>query len=90
MRREHRDAGGLVITIDREHAPASRRSRARCGVTACVVTSDDLSASAGIAAFAAGSEPWLVAVRMVSEGVDIARLGVGVCATTTTSEFLFR
>jgi superfamily II DNA or RNA helicase len=55
-----------------------------------VVTSDDPNASAGIASFAAGSEPWLVAVRMVSEGVDIPRLRVGVYATTTTTELFFR
>src|SRR5207237_7234135 len=37
-----------------------------------------------------GREPWLVAVRMVSEGVDIPRLRVGVYATTTTTELFFR
>ena len=40
--------------------------------------------------FAAGPTPWLVAVRMVSEGVDIPRLRVGVYATTTTTELFFR
>src|SRR5881296_3505463 len=43
-----------------------------------------------IAAFAAGNSEWLVAVRMVSEGVDIPRLRVGVFATTTTTELFFR
>src|SRR5205085_620712 len=43
-----------------------------------------------ISRFAAGSEPWIVAVRMVSEGVDIPRLRVGVFATTTTTELFFR
>jgi superfamily II DNA or RNA helicase len=62
----------------------------RLGVSACVVTSDDPGASAEIARFAASSEPWLVAVRMVSEGVDIPRLRVGVYATTTATELFFR
>jgi superfamily II DNA or RNA helicase len=91
VRREQPDAGGLVIAIDQEHARGiAGMLHARFGVTARVVTSDDPQASAGIAAFAAGSEPWLVAVRMVSEGVDIPRLRVGVYATTTTTELFFR
>lgn len=55
-----------------------------------VVTSDDPDASDKIAAFAAGRDPWLVAVRMVGEGVDIPRLRVGVYATTTTTDLFFR
>jgi superfamily II DNA or RNA helicase len=91
VRREQPDAGGLVIAIDQEHARGIAAMLAgRFGVQARVVTSDDPQASAGIAAFAAGTEPWLVAVRMVSEGVDIPRLRVGVYATTTTTELFFR
>jgi superfamily II DNA or RNA helicase len=55
-----------------------------------VATSDDAGASDRIAAFATSDAPWLVAVRMVSEGVDIPRLRVGVYATTTTTELFFR
>jgi superfamily II DNA or RNA helicase len=54
------------------------------------VTSDDPDASDRIAAFAAGRDAWLVAVRMVSEGVDIPRLRVGVYATTVTTDLFFR
>jgi superfamily II DNA or RNA helicase len=91
VRREQPDAGGLVIATDQEHARGiATILRMRFGTTARVVTSDDPGASAGIAAFAAGSEPWLVAVRMVSEGVDIPRLRVGVYATTTATELFFR
>jgi superfamily II DNA or RNA helicase len=91
VRREQPDAGGLVIATDQEHARGiATILRMRFGTTARVVTSDDPGASAGIAAFASGSEPWLVAVRMVSEGVDIPRLRVGVYATTTATELFFR
>ena len=91
VRREQPNAGGLVIATDQEHARGiAELLRTRFGTTARVVTSDDPTASAGIAAFAAGSDPWLVAVRMVSEGVDIPRLRVGVFATTTTTELFFR
>ena len=85
------DAGGLVIATDQDHARGiAEMMRWRLGVDPVVVTSDDPMASARIARFAAGTDPWLVAVRMVSEGVDIPRLAVGVFATTTTTELFFR
>lgn len=85
------DTGGLVIAIDQEHARGiATMMQWRLGVDAVVVTSDDAGASARIARFAESSDPWLIAVRMVSEGVDIPRLGVGVYATTTTTELFFR
>src|SRR5581483_10784286 len=91
IRREQPDAGGLVIATDQEHARGiAEMLRDRFHTRARVVTSDDPAASAGIHAYAAGREPWLVAVRMVSEGVDIPRLRVGVYATTTATELFFR
>jgi len=91
LRATHPEAGGLVIAIDQDHARGiAALLRNRFGQAATVVTSDDPDASANIARFAGGSEPWLVAVRMVSEGVDIPRLRVGVFATTTTTELFFR
>jgi superfamily II DNA or RNA helicase len=91
VRHEQPDAGGLVIATDQDHARGiASLLRTRFGTSARVVTSDDPLASAGIAEFAAGSDPWLVAVRMVSEGVDIPRLRVGVYATTTSTELFFR
>jgi len=85
------DAGGLVIAMDVEHAKAiARILRVEHGVKAAVATSDDPEASDKIAAFGDSTEPWIVAVRMVSEGVDIPRLRVGVFATNTTTELFFR
>src|SRR6266540_3321698 len=54
-----------------------------------VVLSDDAGASARIAAYAESSQRWLVAVRMVSEGVDIPRLAVGVYATSASTPLFF-
>ena len=54
-----------------------------------MVLSDDPGASARIATFAASTERWLVAVRMVSEGVDIPRLAVGVYATSASTPLFF-
>jgi superfamily II DNA or RNA helicase len=91
IRQSHRDAGGLVIAIDQDHAQAiARLLRDRFGVPADVVVSDDPGASRKIAEFSQNDRPWLVAVRMVSEGVDIPRLRVGVFATTTSTELFFR
>jgi superfamily II DNA or RNA helicase len=90
--RDHQpDAGGLVIASDQEHARGiARLLRDEHGRNPVIVLSDDPEASQRIAAFAAGTQPWIVAVRMVSEGVDIPRLRVGVYATTTTTELFFR
>jgi len=91
IRQHHPDAAGLVIAIDQTHANGiAALLRRACGVSATVAVSDDPMASAKIARFANGHDPWIVAVRMVSEGVDIPRLRVGVFATNTTTELFFR
>jgi len=91
IRRRQPDAGGLVIATDQDHAKGIARLLSdRLGVRAVVATSDDPDASVRISRFASGSDPWIVAVRMVAEGVDIPRLRVGVFATTTTTELFFR
>ena len=51
--------------------------KAEFGVDAVVATSDDPESTGRIAEFRDSSDPWLVAVRMVSEGVDLPRLRVG-------------
>lgn len=91
LRRQQPDAGGLVIASDQDHAKGiADLLRYRCGVRPAVAVSDDPRSSARIARFAASDEPWIVAVRMISEGVDIPRLRLGVYATTTTTELFFR
>ena len=91
LRRSHPEAGGLIIAMDQAHAQdiATLMAR-RHGVTPVVAVSDDPEASYKIAAFAATDQPWIVAVRMVSEGVDIPRLRIAVFATMTTTELFFR
>lgn len=91
IRRTQPDAGALAICMDQDHArDIVRFIRNRFHVEADVVVSDDPDASGKIAAFAKSSRPWLVAVRMVSEGVDIPRLRVGVYASTVVTELFFR
>jgi superfamily II DNA or RNA helicase len=84
------DAGGLVIASDQASARAYGRLIEKItGERAVVVLSDDAGASGRIAAFAASEQRWLVAVRMVSEGVDIPRLAVGVYATSASTPLFF-
>jgi superfamily II DNA or RNA helicase len=91
IRANQPDAGGLVIASDQDHAQAiARLLRDRFGVRSTVAVSEDTEASSKISRFAASDDRWIVAVRMVSEGVDIPRLRVGVHATTTTTELFFR
>ncbi|MEV4458061.1 DEAD/DEAH box helicase [Microbispora sp. NPDC049633] len=90
VRRGVPDAGGLVIASDHESARAyARHIRAVTGEGAEVVLSDDPGASQKIKDFGASDRRWLVAVRMVSEGVDIPRLCVGVYATSTSTPLFF-
>jgi superfamily II DNA or RNA helicase len=84
------DAGGLVIASDQQTARAyATLLAAITGEKAVVVLSDDQGASARIAAFAHSEDRWMVAVRMVSEGVDIPRLAVGVYATSASTPLYF-
>ncbi|GAA3343468.1 DEAD/DEAH box helicase [Amorphoplanes nipponensis] len=90
--REHgmTDAGGLVIASDQQTARAYAKLLGEItGQPAVVVLSDDQGASARIASFALSEERWMVAVRMVSEGVDIPRLAVGVYATSASTPLYF-
>lgn len=85
------DAGGLVIATDHESARAYAAQLDRLtGQTTTVVLSDDKDASRKIERFSEdGSKYWMVAVRMVSEGVDVPRLCVGVYATSTSTPLFF-
>ncbi|MFC7218508.1 DEAD/DEAH box helicase [Streptomyces polyrhachis] len=84
------DAGGLVIASDQDSARAyAKLIREITGDAATVVLSDDTGASERIDGFRESRDRWMVAVRMVSEGVDIPRLAVGVYATTISTPLFF-
>ncbi|HET9154515.1 MAG TPA: DEAD/DEAH box helicase family protein [Solirubrobacterales bacterium] len=87
----HPGAGGLVIASDQDHARAiAARLATISGQQPELVMSDEPGASRRIAGFAASDRRWLVSVLMVSEGVDIPRLRVGVYATAARTELFFR
>ncbi|CAA9293622.1 MAG: probable RNA helicase [uncultured Actinomycetospora sp.] len=84
------DAGGLVIATDHTTAKAyAGLLRRISGEEPVVVLSDDPKASGRIAEFSRTGDRWLVAVRMVSEGVDVPRLAVGVYATSASTPLFF-
>jgi superfamily II DNA or RNA helicase len=90
LRQSVPDAGGLVIASDHLTAKAYATSLERItGRAPVVVLSDDPKASSRIAEFAESDDRWLVAVRMVSEGVDVPRLAVGVYATSASTPLFF-
>jgi superfamily II DNA or RNA helicase len=90
VRRGVPDAGGLVIASNQTAARAyARILEALTGEKPTLVLSDDAGSSARIEEYAASESRWMVAVRMVSEGVDVPRLCVGVYATSTSTPLFF-
>ncbi len=87
----HPDAGGLVVATDSEHARRiARILRDDHGEDPITVLYTDTQAHKKLAAFSKSDRAWIVAVNMVSEGVDIPRLRVGVYATTAKTPLIFR
>jgi superfamily II DNA or RNA helicase len=84
------DAGGMIIASDRTAARAYAALLTKITSEApAVVLSDDPGSSARITEFAESTRRWLVAVRMVSEGVDVPRLSVGIYATSASTPLFF-
>lgn len=90
VRRQIPDAGGLVIASNQTTARSySRILEHITGETPTLVLSDEEGASEKIEDFAKSDKSWMVAVRMVSEGVDVPRLCVGVYATSACTPLYF-
>jgi superfamily II DNA or RNA helicase len=84
------DAAGLVLCDDRAHARATAALlRTIAGEKPVVVVSDEPQAHSRIERFARGGADaprWLVAVNMVSEGVDVPRLVLAAYATVKRTD----
>jgi superfamily II DNA or RNA helicase len=91
QKRQHvPDAGGMIIASDQTAARAYAGLLTKLtGEAPTIVLSDDKGASDRITEFSRGTSRWLVAVRMVSEGVDVPRLSVGVYATSASTPLFF-
>jgi superfamily II DNA or RNA helicase len=87
----HGDAGGLVIAADSAHARRIAALLRDCtGRAPLVVLHAEPQAAEKLVGFTRSRDPWIVAVNMVSEGVDIPRLRVGVYATAAKTPLVFR
>ncbi|MHB8242310.1 MAG: DEAD/DEAH box helicase [Solirubrobacteraceae bacterium] len=87
----HSDAGGLAVAADATHARRIAKLLAEVtGRAPVVVLHTEAQAARKLAEFRSSREPWIVAVNMVSEGVDIPRLRVGVYATAAKTPLIFR
>lgn len=87
----HPNAGGLVVCMSQEHAyNVARFLKEISGEMPDVVVSDEEMNTGSIDDFRKSTKQWLVAVRMVSEGVDIKRLMVLAYLTNVKTPMSFR
>ncbi len=87
----HRDAGALVVAADATHARRIAKLLSEAtGSAPIVVLHTEANAPRKLQEFRGSREPWIVAVNMVSEGVDIPRLRVGVYASAAKTPMIFR
>ena len=91
------DAGGLVVCVDCDHADAvanfmGKSILPRRPIVVCSRLHDpsDPEPANGIRNYRSSHDPWIVAVNMVSEGVDIRRLRVVVYLTNRLTLLSFR
>ncbi|MFC7812227.1 DEAD/DEAH box helicase [Streptomyces olivaceus] len=90
IRRTVPNAGCLILANDKEHVRAYERLiKEITGHTAAVVISEEPDARQALEDYTDSDEPYIIAIRMVSEGVDIPRLRVLVWLTRTQTELFF-
>ena len=81
----------MIICIDQTHARKIQNLLySQTGEKATIVISEDKFASEKIKIFRDSYDKWIIAVKMISEGVDIPRLRVGAYATNVTRDLTFR
>jgi len=91
VRRTHRDAAGMVFAATQEHArKLAKVVEDLTGILPPVIISDEAGSSEELDVFRRSNMRWLISVKMVSEGVDIPRLRVGVYFTNIKAELFFR
>lgn len=91
IRTTHPDAGGLVFAANQKHAKdLAKVIYEVAGIVPPIVVTDLGDGIDKIQAFKDSRERWLVSVKMVSEGVDIPRLRIGVYLTNVKAELFFR
>lgn len=85
------DAGALAICLDQNHAEQiAKQLTAITGQAPDVIVSDDDRATSTVESFRSSTRMWVVAVRQISEGVDIKRLMVLAYLTNYKTSLFFR
>ena len=91
VRRTKPDAGALALCIDANHAlSVARLLEEITGEATDILVSDTDISTTEVDEYRNSDKKWIVAVRMISEGVDIQRLMVLAYLTNTTTELFFR
>ena len=91
MRDEKPNAAGLIVASDIQKAEAYKLMIEQItGQKASVVHSKDETSNSTIEKFRTSTQRWIVAVDMISEGVDIPRLSIIVYASNKTTDMWFR
>jgi len=80
----------LVVAKGQPHARDIAEEMRNMGHDPTVVVSDDSDARDKLQSFREGDGKWVVAVQMISEGVDIKRLRVGVYLSNVTTDLFLR
>ncbi|SBO44360.1 DEAD/DEAH box helicase [Cyanobium sp. NIES-981] len=89
VRREHPEAGGLVIARDIAHAREVSDLLIEQGDRVHLVHSQDCAAADHLRAFKEGDADWLVSIDMCAEGFDAPRLRVVAYLTTVVTRSRF-
>jgi superfamily II DNA or RNA helicase len=89
VRREHPEAGGLVIARDIAHARRITGLLEEEGDRVQLVHSQDPEAAERMEAFKRGQADWLVSIDMCAEGFDAPRLRVVAYLTTVVTRTRF-
>lgn len=89
QREGHPQAAGIVMCTDQAHARAVHKFMQSKGMDPVLVISEDANALSNIKQFTKNWAPWIVTVKMVSEGVDIPRLRVLVFASNFRTELFY-
>jgi len=93
IRETHQDAGGLIVAKNTHQILGTGEYdtglidlvRDVAGHEPVVVKSDDYGAHDKIDEFRNSTDRWVIAIKMISEGVDIKRLRVGLYASHITT-----
>jgi superfamily II DNA or RNA helicase len=95
VKESHRDAGMLIVAQNKKEAVAidilvkEKCKQKNLDYSTVVITNDTENASTRIKKLRTDKTDIVIAVRMISEGVDIKRLRVGVFATNWLTRMFF-